>query len=74
LQVLDLVTRGLRNRQIAAQMGISENTVKFHLKNVAEKMHAANRAELAARAVRAGLTPRPIPVFLPEPAARASGG
>jgi DNA-binding CsgD family transcriptional regulator len=39
-------------------MGISENTVKFHLKNVAEKLHASNRAELAARAVRAGLVPQ----------------
>jgi DNA-binding NarL/FixJ family response regulator len=57
LEVLSLVTEGLRNRQIAAAMGISENTVKFHLKNVAEKLHASNRAELAARAVRSGLVP-----------------
>ena len=57
LEVLGLVTEGLRNRQIAAAMGISENTVKFHLKNVAEKLHASNRAELAARAVRSGLVP-----------------
>jgi DNA-binding NarL/FixJ family response regulator len=55
IEVLGLVTEGLRNREIAAAMGISENTVKFHLKNVSEKLHAANRAELAARAVRAGL-------------------
>jgi DNA-binding NarL/FixJ family response regulator len=57
IEVLGLVTEGLRNREIAAAMGISENTVKFHLKNVSEKLHAANRAELAARAVRAGLVP-----------------
>ncbi len=56
LEVLGLVTEGLRNREIATEMGISENTVKFHLKNVAEKLQAANRAELAARAVRAGVT------------------
>ena len=57
LEVLGLVTEGLRNRQIAAAMGISENTVKFHLKNLAEKFHASNRAELAARAVRGGMVP-----------------
>jgi DNA-binding NarL/FixJ family response regulator len=56
LEVLGLVAEGLRNREIAGEMGISENTVKFHLKNVAEKLHAGNRAELAARAVRGGLT------------------
>ena len=57
LSVLKLVTEGLRNREIGVQLGISENTVKFHLKNIVEKLHAQNRAELAARAVREGLVP-----------------
>jgi DNA-binding NarL/FixJ family response regulator len=57
LGVLRLVTEGLRNREIAVELGISENTVKFHLKNIVEKLHAQNRAELAARAVREGLVP-----------------
>lgn len=57
LEVLQLVTAGLRNREIAAELGISENTAKFHLKNIVEKLHAQNRAELAARAVREGLVP-----------------
>ena len=57
LEVLKLVTAGQRNREIAAELGISENTVKFHLKNIVEKLHAQNRAELAARAVREGLVP-----------------
>jgi DNA-binding NarL/FixJ family response regulator len=57
LEVLQLVTAGLRNRQIGTELGISENTVKFHLKNIVEKLHAQNRAELAARAVREGLVP-----------------
>jgi DNA-binding NarL/FixJ family response regulator len=58
-EVLRLVTDGQRNREIAAELGISENTVKFHLKNIVEKLHAQNRAELAARAVREGLVPDP---------------
>jgi DNA-binding NarL/FixJ family response regulator len=57
--VLRLVTEGLRNREIGTALGISENTVKFHLKNIVEKLHAQNRAELAARAVREGLVPDP---------------
>jgi len=57
LEVLKLVTIGQRNREIATELGISENTVKFHLKNIVEKLHAQNRAELAARAVREGLVP-----------------
>jgi Response regulator containing a CheY-like receiver domain and an HTH DNA-binding domain len=57
VEVLQLVTAGQRNREIAAELGISENTVKFHLKNIVEKLHAQNRAELAARAVREGLVP-----------------
>jgi DNA-binding NarL/FixJ family response regulator len=57
VEVLRLVTTGQRNREIAVELGISENTVKFHLKNIVEKLHAQNRAELAARAVREGLVP-----------------
>jgi DNA-binding NarL/FixJ family response regulator len=57
VEVLRQVTVGQRNREIAVELGISENTVKFHLKNIVEKLHAQNRAELAARAVREGLVP-----------------
>jgi len=55
VQVLRLVTTGLRNKEIAAQLGITENTAKFHLKNILEKLHAESRVELATRAVRDGL-------------------
>ena len=40
-----------------ADLGISENTTKFHLRNILEKLHAGSRTEVAARAVREGLVP-----------------
>jgi DNA-binding NarL/FixJ family response regulator len=52
LDVLRLLVRGLRNKEIAAELGISENTVKFHLRNILDKLHAQNRAEVVARAMR----------------------
>jgi DNA-binding NarL/FixJ family response regulator len=55
LDVLRLVVAGLRNKEIAASLGISENTVKFHLRNILDKLHAQSRAEAVARAVREGL-------------------
>ena len=55
LEVLHLVTAGLRNKEIAARLGISENTAKYHLRNILEKLHAESRTELAVRAVREGL-------------------
>ena len=55
LDVLRLVVDGLRNKEIAATLGVSENTVKFHLRNILDKLHAQSRSEIVARAVREGL-------------------
>ena len=49
-QVLQLAAEGLANKQIAAQLEISENTVKFHLSSLYAKLGATSRTE----AVRAG--------------------
>jgi Response regulator containing a CheY-like receiver domain and an HTH DNA-binding domain len=60
LDVLRLVTVGLRNKEIAERLRISGNTVKFHLGNILGKLHAKSRTELAARALREGLVPPQI--------------
>ncbi len=58
-EVLQLVVRGLSNREIADTLTISENTVKFHLKNILAKLHARNRAEAVAYALQTGLVQVP---------------
>ena len=52
IEVLDFVTRGFSNEEIARQFGISELGVKKHLQTIFEKLGAATRAEAAAIALR----------------------
>jgi DNA-binding NarL/FixJ family response regulator len=54
LEVLQLMARGLTNRQIARRLEISEHTVKFHAGGVLGKMNARSRAEAVARAIGLG--------------------
>ena len=54
-EVLDLVTQGKSNKEIAAALAIAENTVKNHLKNILEKLHLENRVQAATYALREGL-------------------
>ena len=60
-EVLDLLTRGAVNKEIAAGLQISENTVKNHLKSIMEKLHVENRVQIVAHALREGLVRRPDP-------------
>lgn len=53
--VLEQLARGLGNKQIAAALGISERTVKFHVSSVFTKLGASNRTDAVARAAQAGL-------------------
>jgi len=50
-EVLQFVVAGSRNRHIADQLGISENTVKFHVSNLLRKTSSRNRGELSALAL-----------------------
>jgi DNA-binding NarL/FixJ family response regulator len=53
--VLEQLARGLGNKQIAAALGISERTVKFHVSALFAKLGAANRTEAVAKAAQARL-------------------
>ena len=55
VQVLELLAEGLPNKAIAARLGISDQTVKFHVASIAGKLGAANRTDAVRRAVRRGL-------------------
>lgn len=54
-QILSHVAEGLINRDIAARINLSENTVKYHLKNILQKLHMKNRAQAVAYAMQSGL-------------------
>ena len=54
-EVLELVVTGATNREIAAALSISENTVSFHMKHILAKLHLKNRAQAVACAIRSGL-------------------
>ncbi len=62
LDVLALMVAGLTStRELADQLVISENTVKYHLRNILDKLHLHNRAAVVAHAVRHGLVQsRPV--------------
>ena len=53
--VLEQLASGLGNKQIAAALGISERTVKFHISSLFTKLGAANRTDAVRRAAQAGL-------------------
>ena len=54
-EVLTLVAAGKRNRDIADELAITEDTVKVHVKHVMEKLDASDRTEAVVIAVRRGI-------------------
>ena len=53
-EVVELIARGLSNKRIAAELGISEKTVKAHVSNVLAKLGLSDRTQVAMHAVREG--------------------
>jgi DNA-binding NarL/FixJ family response regulator len=55
IEILRLVAAGKSNRLIAEQLSISENTVKYHLKNILHKLGVSNRTEAVTWAIQRGI-------------------
>jgi DNA-binding NarL/FixJ family response regulator len=53
-EILRYVVDGLSNRQIAAKVHLSQNTVKFHVHKILQNVGAGNRTELARKATQEG--------------------
>lgn len=52
VEILQMVVEGKGNKVIASRLGVSEGTVKAHLRNIYRKLHVQTRAEAAAQAVQ----------------------
>jgi DNA-binding NarL/FixJ family response regulator len=55
-EVLELLVQGVTsNRELAERLVVTENTVKYHLRNILDKLHLQNRAQVVGYALRSGL-------------------
>lgn len=55
VEVLELLAEGLSNKGIAARLGVSDQTIKFHVASIAGKLGTHNRTETVRLALRRGL-------------------
>lgn len=69
IQILDLVSRGRQNKTIAADLNLSEHTVKVHLHNIISKMQVSNRTEAASIYLERRPAPRRQGAIRPAPIA-----
>jgi len=54
-EVLRLLARGLRNKEMAARLHVSERTINFHLANIYQKLNVSGRTEALSKALEQGL-------------------
>ena len=47
-----MVTGITTNRKLAAHLNVSENTIKYHMRNILDKLHLHNRAQVVSYAIR----------------------
>lgn len=55
IEVLELLAEGLPNKSVAERLGISDQTVKFHVASILAKLGASNRTDAVRLALRRGL-------------------
>ncbi len=55
IEVLELLGEGLPNKAVAGRLGISDQTVKFHVASILAKLGASNRTDAVRRALQRGL-------------------
>ena len=55
MEVLECLAMGKTTAQVSAELFISENTVKTHVRHILEKLAASNRAEAVSKAIQMGL-------------------
>jgi DNA-binding NarL/FixJ family response regulator len=55
VDVLQRIAGGLKNKEIAHDLGVSESTVNAHIKHILEKLHVADRTQAVTTALRRGI-------------------
>lgn len=58
-EILDLIAKGLRNKEIARDLGIAEKTVKNHVSNILKALQVNSRTEAAMKAIKARIVDAP---------------
>src|SRR5206468_9289203 len=72
-EIVTLVTEGLKNKDVAVRLSISEATARNHLTSILDKLALSNRFQLAVYAFRKGLVSYPQPVQRSGAAKRPPG-
>ena len=55
IQVVELMSQGMRNKEIAASLGITERTAEVHVRNILSKLNVKDRTAAVSMAIRRGI-------------------